>query len=415
MNIRHRIRLHLEYLYHCLCLVAAITLIGRCIHIYFLDEDLTWTSYKKFNKNKDSIYPSINICFGDIFIEEMLTLYETTTISYVQYLKGELHSHNLSQIPYEDVTIDPLDYLLAIKFFQAMTNKLGNPENNHFYDYTNENHRNVVKEALNVDPYNNAWGTFCKCLTFDVPFLENKRFNWIALVMKKSIFPDGKRPMSAKNRSYFSVSLSYPNQRLRYSREKENWNAEITNGSYGMTFQVASLEVMQFRNKKSEPCNPKWKEDDKEIRKTLISKVKCIPPYWKGEAKLDYKECSGTEMKQLYSVADWENDPKPCRIISQSLFPNSDFVHSGFDGMFESGYSGNYFIVYFNYPDKFYKEIKMVKAFDIETLIGNGGGYLGLCLGYSVLQLPTFAFSVYKNVRRNCKGNVLDEEDQGMA
>ena len=49
--------------------------------------------------------------------------------------------------------------------------------------------------------------------------------------------------MVASGESYFSVSLSYPNQRLRYSKEKTNWNEEITNQSYAMKFLVRSDSV----------------------------------------------------------------------------------------------------------------------------------------------------------------------------
>ena len=35
-----------------------------------------------------------------------------------------------------------------------------------------------------------------------------------------------------------------------------------------------------------------------------------------------------------------------------------------------------------------YKEISQVKAFDMEMLVGNIGGYLGLFLGYALLQIP---------------------------
>ena len=73
--------------------------------------------------------------------------------------------------------------------------------------------------------------------------------------------------------------------------------------------------------------------------------------------------------------------------MSQLLFSNSEFPISFFDGKFESGYSGNYFVVYIYYPDNTYKEIQMVKAFDIETLIGNGGGYLGLFLGIGNIRM----------------------------
>ena len=37
-----------------------------------------------------------------------------------------------------------------------------------------------------------------------------------------------------------------------------------------------------------------------------------------------------------------------------------------------------------------FKEIRQVRAFGIESLIGNIGGYIGLFLGASIIQLPQF-------------------------
>ena len=95
--------------------------------------------------------------------------------------------------------------------------------------------------------------------------------------------------------------------------------------------------------------------------------------------------------------------------MSQLLFHQSDFATSSFDNAFYNGYAENYFVVYINYPYETYKEIMIVKSFDIETLIGNGGGYLGLCLGYSLLQLPEFGFWIYNKIRRTFKNNHIVE------
>ena len=402
----------LEYVYHIACFIGAVVLIGRCVYIYHLDEDLNTTSYKTFHSNQDSIYPSINLCFGDIWKEEKLYLYGTSAANYKQYLKGELFSHNLSLIPFQDVTNDPLDYLLGIQMYQEMTNKNKNPSVKFFYDFSQKEKINdsFIKEFVHVDQFNNAWGTFYKCLSVDIPYLENKHLNWIGIILKKSIFKKRIRPMVVSGDSYFAVSLSYPDQRLRYRKEKTNWKNEIINGSYAMKFQIATLEVMKFRNKKLLPCDMNWKKDDKEIRRDLISKLKCIPPYWKQDFYIDYKDCSQTELKDLYSIVSWEREMKPCRVMSQLLFSNSEFPISFFDDKFESGYSGNYFVVYIYYPDNTYKEIRMVKAFDIETLIGNGGGYLGLFLGYSVLQLPVFVFWAVKKIWKVQKRNIQKEQ-----
>ena len=45
------------------------------------------------------------------------------------------------------------------------------------------------------------------------------------------------------------------------------------------------------------------------------------------------------------------------------------------------------------------------RAIDFNTLIGNIGGYIGLFLGYSILQIPDFIVRLVSKYRkrRNCK------------
>ena len=43
-------------------------------------------------------------------------------------------------------------------------------------------------------------------------------------------------------------------------------------------------------------------------------------------------------------------------------------------------------------------EIKHVRDFDIESLIGNSGGYIGLFTGYALLQLPNLLSLVYQGI-----------------
>ena len=37
---------------------------------------------------------------------------------------------------------------------------------------------------------------------------------------------------------------------------------------------------------------------------------------------------------------------------------------------------------------------------DVQTLIGNISGYIGLCLGYSLLQIPGFILLVFQKVQK---------------
>ena len=47
-----------------------------------------------------------------------------------------------------------------------------------------------------------------------------------------------------------------------------------------------------------------------------------------------------------------------------------------------------------------FMEIKQIKAYNFQTLVGNGGGYIGLFLGYSFVQLPSMIISGYCRLKK---------------
>ena len=56
-------------LFHAICFLAAIILVGRCIYLYYKDGDVSQVEYHNFHDSKDHIYPSVSICIKNpIFI-----------------------------------------------------------------------------------------------------------------------------------------------------------------------------------------------------------------------------------------------------------------------------------------------------------------------------------------------------------
>ena len=55
-----------------------------------------------------------------------------------------------------------------------------------------------------------------------------------------------------------------------------------------------------------------------------------------------------------------------------------------------SRYINGYFWFGLYIYDQKFKEIVQIKDIDINTLIGYIGGYIGLILGYSILQIPEY-------------------------
>ena len=43
-----------------------------------------------------------------------------------------------------------------------------------------------------------------------------------------------------------------------------------------------------------------------------------------------------------------------------------------------------------------YKQIERIRAFDVQSMVGNAGGYIGLFLGYALIQLPDALASIFR-------------------
>lgn len=105
-------------------------------------------------------------------------------------------------------------------------------------------------------------------------------------------------------------------------------------------------------------------------------------------------------MKQLTNLLndDWGSPkkgtyPSPCQIIENLSYEYSE--KTGID----SNPDDSRFMVLVNFPNRKYREITHVQEYDIESMVGNIGGYIGLFLGYSLLHFPKFLLNLWKAKR----------------
>ena len=122
----------------------------------------------------------------------------------------------------------------------------------------------------------------------------------------------------------------------------------------------------------------------------------CKPPHWNVSS--DYPICnSKRQMKnvliretvdQIASTSFLTKFLEPCDgILSATFNTVSERRQLTFGGVTTSD-GVNSAEVGFIFKNDHYKEIKYTRKFDIESLIGNVGGYIGLFLGFSIWQLP---------------------------
>ena len=67
--------------------------------------------------------------------------------------------------------------------------------------------------------------------------------------------------------------------------------------------------------------------------------------------------------------------------------------------------------VMFLYGDSVYEEIQNTKSFDLESFVSGVGGFIGIFLGYSILQLPELLgllTSLLRKLRQDNRKGMLE-------
>ena len=85
--------------------------------------------------------------------------------------------------------------------------------------------------------------------------------------------------------------------------------------------------------------------------------------------------------------------PLPCQTIENLSYEYTE--KSGHDARNQSR-----FMVLVHYPNLKYRQIAHVQEYDVESLFGNIGGYIGLFLGYSLINFPRFVISSFDIIRK---------------
>ena len=393
-------------IFHYICFAVTISLVVWQIYVYVQNNDISRVGYEKFHADEVDIYPSISLCFGDILLQDKLDNHGINKSYYLDFLKGLVWDEKLLSINYSDVSINLKDHLLGIEMYQEKFNGDIETETYRLFDNTRNSSSSTLESKQWMPNFNQSsspfYGLIQKCLTVDVPYTPLKRLSWMTVIMKKSVFASGRRPFNMReNTDMFSVDIHYPNQRLRYSKTKRDWNAEEPNStemsSYGMKFYIFGLEVMHKRNTRNTPCNEDRTIDDHKIRQRMIKDIGCIPPYWTHGQKI----CSNRTQLEQYFQMNITTFTVPCRRMTQITFLYSEYVSDYYHSRLENlqNQSQDVFFVSMMFPDSRYKQIEMLREVNMQSLIGNAGGFVGICVGYSILQFPNLLLMIHGKLK----------------
>ena len=145
------------------------------------------------------------------------------------------------------------------------------------------------------------------------------------------------------------------------------------------------MEIIKRRNKRNDPCVSDHLDYDEHTLNEHIKEIGCRAPYQTRQKH--FPICS---TKPKMKEADYFNSTKSkaCSSLEGVIYryEETNLIY----GIIQSP-----LWIGMRLPNTF-KEILMVKAVDIQTVIGNAGGYVGLFLGNNDFSNPKISIIASK-------------------
>ena len=301
------------------CFIAAMYFFGSCIQEYVLNEDTSIVRFKSFHEDEDSLYPSLTLCFGDFWREELDYTYTDTFEKYLSGCEGYpkdpvecagewecTWNKSFENVEYDNVSMDLMDYVMA-----EMTVFEDDSTYKYAYMNTDPNSSTVWNEASKemIFPgysggtrvYTSKRTADSKCITFDMPFREKKLMRHHSILLDNSIFKGSEKE---RPDDLFQAYFHFPHQTLKKTSKKSRWTDArqlivkdcddvsfldplylpcnqglLRPYTYTMTFNVDHMAVVRRRNKRRDSCISGWGYDQGELTK-MAANVQCKPKHW---------------------------------------------------------------------------------------------------------------------------------------
>ena len=375
----------MKYVFHILCFILTTFCVYRCFYHWCQDLDISLVAHQQYGEKPNYIKPAVSMCFFEPFVSAAFENNElgVNLSDYKKLLAGNLDDRELTpellDIDFEKVTMNIMDYMIGYAIH-----------------WENDTFRFHVKTSLppgvempHVSYIGLYYNWILKCYSLRLPL--NASVFEIGFV--HNIFPNNTLPSTYG----FGVSFHYPNQFLKsYDNMRMTWVGQ-TNAYQkhkGMTLKINDFEVTIRRNTNKNKCNNDWLNDDQLVYETFLSQgKKCRPPYQIWNAT--YPICDTAEKISKANFRFGRQRDKfeqPCQTAEKIVFEYQEmdlthvstnteyFRETGLDDYNNFLENGSFIISIQTLSNRF-KVIQHVQKYDLQSLIGNSGGYIGLFLG----------------------------------
>ena len=239
-----------EKIFRVFCIICALSMCVYCVYDYMKDADLSEVTFTKFKGNDKNTYPQVSLCFTDQFYDEKLKEINPnfSTKAYSDFLVGRSWDSNMLDLDYDKIAMNPEHHLL--------------------HTCAKSSYGGACDVNSHVSTHVYFWGVSCLTLLAEP---SNRMFE-ASLWMNSSVFTNGgKRPAFDYK---FVVSLSYPNQILKFAYHFGTWPERNSSDSYSMNFRIKDVEVLRRRYKSGSKCLD-WQKYDNIAEEQALSYIGC--------------------------------------------------------------------------------------------------------------------------------------------
>ena len=379
------------YVFKTICFVIVAVSICHLIARWFRNHDRSSIGFKEYNDSPSDRYPTFSFCVHstgngvlyDYFSDELMYKYHIAHETYELLLRGEegtqrvqyMDFRNISHIDVKNYTLKLIDVVQSMKF---KTNDANQSLEYNKYD------GNMPDEE---DP---DWPFYIGHLD-PTTLCYTRKSAFVADVRRKDDFVLFMLPKLREWNKYlyFRVYIHHPGQLTRVF-DKPIFNSildTVNRQNNHLIFSLAQVTVLRKRFNAMIPCDPDLEDDELKLKLQIMKRAGCTPNYWMSLIPNKYlmKECStSSEMAKVFE--DITNMKKVFKTYKQ---PCDEMKVVTSLQRQPYGYSGEaYMYVEFFYMDENYQEIVNQRDFTLAGFWSSTGGFVGMILGYSLMQLP---------------------------
>ena len=203
------------------------------------------------------------------------------------------------------------------------------------------------------------------------------------------------------------IIVHYPGQLIRnFDKPCFTSTLESYIKSKVLEIKLSSFTKLSKRPDSNIKCNPDLVHDDLKFIQKVIEQLDCVPVYWSYKLeklkKFRFPIKTSTLCRTSEKLKNASEQIRYFKQVFRRYEPPCVEMTSLPIVTREVDQSEQQFLVKVTYPVSFYQEIKNIKEFTMETFWSTAGGYLGIFLGYSLLQVPELvqiSASYFRNMK----------------